>query len=111
MERKQIVPSLNHRPKVQTRSEVKSKKVTKQNNHHSPQKTFPSCHSPKQQNIPEGQMFHPPQMVSQCFEINHPENVDLIFPEGQIEQDIETNFPYQHEIIEQECIRQKKKAL
>ena len=50
-------------------------------------------------------MFDPPQTVSQKPEINHPVNIDLKFPEGQVKQDIETNSPYQEEIIKQEYIR------
>ena len=34
-------------------------------------------------------------------EFNHPENVDLEFPEAQIEKDVETNSPYQEEVIKQ----------
>ena len=37
MERKQIVPSLSHRPKVQPRSEVNSREVTKHDKYYSPQ--------------------------------------------------------------------------
>ena len=34
-------------------------------------------------------MFDPDQTVSQQPDINHPENIDLELPEGQMEQDIE----------------------
>ena len=38
--------------------------------------------------------------VSQQSKIHDPKYIDLEFPEGQGEQDIETNSPYQHEIID-----------
>ena len=47
-------------------------------------------------------MFDPPQTVIHQTEINYPENVDLGFQEGQVEQDFGKNSPYQEEIIEQE---------
>ena len=41
--------------------------------------------------------------MSQQPEIDHPENTDLEFPESQVERYIETNRPYQEDIMEQEC--------
>ena len=43
-------------------------------------------------------MIHQPQ-------INHPKNVDFAFSEGQVEEHIKTNSPYQEEIIEEEYNR------
>ena len=57
VERKQIVQSLNHRPKVQPRSDVKPREVTKQDKHFSPHQTSQIYHSPKTQNISERQML------------------------------------------------------
>ena len=56
-------------------------------------------------------MPDPSQTVSQLPETNHPENIDLEFPENQVEQDIETNFPYEEGIVEQEYNRSKEKTL
>ena len=56
-------------------------------------------------------MFDPPQKVSQQPEINHPENIDLEFPESQVEHEIETNSPYQEEITEQAYSRPKENII
>ena len=42
-------------------------------------------------------------------EANYCDNGELEFPEGQIEKDIDTNSPYQEEIIEQKYNRQADK--
>ena len=42
-------------------------------------------------------MFDPPQTVSQQPEINHLKNMYLEFQEGQVEQDVEANPPFQEE--------------
>ena len=55
-------------------------------------------------------MFDPPQTMSLQPEINHPENIDLEFPEGQVEQDTGSSVPHQEGIIEQEYNRPKEKA-
>ena len=47
--------------------------------------------------------------MSQQPEINYPENINLEFPEGKVEQDKETNPPYQEEIFEQEYNRPTEK--
>ena len=52
---------LNHRPRVWPRSEVKSRRMTKQNKHYSPAQTSPIYHPLKQQNYPERHFLDPPQ--------------------------------------------------
>ena len=42
-------------------------------------------------------MFDPPQTVSQQPKIDHPKNINLEVPQGQVEQDIEINFPVKKE--------------
>ena len=108
VEGKQIVPLVNHRPKGQLMPKGSSRELNKQSKYYLPQQTFPNFLSTKPQNFPERQMFDPSQTVSQQPEINHPENRDLEFPECQ---DIETNSPYQEEIIEQEYNRPTKNSI
>ena len=52
-------------------------------------------HHPKPHNYLGRKFLDPPQTVIHQPEVNHPENVVSEFPEGQIEKDIEANFPYQ----------------
>ena len=54
-------------------------------------------------------MFDLFQTVSQQPKINHPKNINLEFQEGQVEQNIGTNYPYQEETIEQEYNRSTEK--
>ena len=61
-----------------------------------------SLSPPKPQNTPERQLLDLSQKRIHHPEVNHPENVELEFPEGQIEKDIETNSPYQKELNELE---------
>ena len=35
-------------------------------------------------------------------EVSHPKHIELDFPEGYLKEEIETNFPYQEEGIEQD---------
>ena len=42
-------------------------------------------------------------------EVSPPENIEMDFPEGQFDKEIETNFPYQEEAMEQEYSRPKEK--
>ena len=51
-------------------------------------------------------MTDPPQTVSHQLKVSHPENIYLESPEDQVEQDIETNYPYQEQVIDQEYSRQ-----
>ena len=64
VERKQILPSLSHRPKVKPRSEVNPREVNKQDIYYSPQQTSPIYHSPQPHHFSDRQMFDPPQTVS-----------------------------------------------
>ena len=93
--RKQIIQTLNHKPRLQSRSEEKSTQVTKQEQHYSPQQTSQIYHPPRLQRFSERQMFDPSQAVIHQPVINHPSNVNLEFAEGQDEQNIGTNSPYQ----------------
>ena len=54
-------------------------------------------------------MINPLQKVSQQTEINHPENIDLEFSEGQADHNTETNSPYKEDIIDQEYSRPAEK--
>ena len=56
-------------------------------------------------------MLDPSQTVIQQPEINHPENIDLEFPEGQYAQDIETNSLYQEQMTKQEYHRPTEKNI
>ena len=55
-------------------------------------------------------MLDPPQTEGQQLEINYPEIINLKFPRCQVEQDIETNSPYQEEVMEQEYSRPRGKT-
>ena len=54
---------------------------------------------PKPRNFPVRQLFDPPIAASQQPEINQLEDIDWEFLEKQVEQDIETNSPYQGEFF------------
>ena len=95
-----MIQTLNHRPRVQPRSEVTSTKVSKQKKQYLPQQIPQIYHPPKPMDFPESQMFYPLQTVIHQLEINHLDNVDLEFPEGQIERNIETKSAHQEEIID-----------
>ena len=43
-------------------------------------------------------MSDPPKTVSQQPKIDHPKNIDLEVPEGQVQQDIKTNSPIKKEL-------------
>ena len=85
--------------------------VTKQDKYYSPQQTPPIYQFPKQQNFQRDICLTHVKLVSKQPEIDHPKNIDLEFPRGQVEQDIETNFPYKEEFIEQECSRPTERTL
>ena len=50
-----------------------------------------------------------PQTVIHQPEVNLLENIELDFPEGQIEKDIETYSPYQGTLLNKNIIPQQKK--
>ena len=62
----------------------KPRKVTKQNEHYSAQQISPTYHFPKPQNHPEKHFLDLPQTVIQQPEVNHPEDVEINFPECQL---------------------------
>ena len=110
VERKQLVPSLSHRPKVQPRSEVNPKEVNKQDKYCSPQQTSPiyPFHKPQ---IFQIQMFDLPQTVSQQVGINHPCNIDLKFPKSHVEQEIETSSPIKRRLYDKNIEGQQKNII
>ena len=44
-------------------------------------------------------------------EVSHSENIEMDFPEGQFDKEIETNSPYEEEVFEQEYNRPTEKTL
>ena len=76
-----------HRPRVQPRSDLKSREVTRQNKHYLPPQTSP--------------IYHP---------IYH-YNTEVNFSEGQLYKEIETIFPYQEEAIKHEYTRPNKNTI
>ena len=72
VERKDILQPLIYTPRVQPRSEVKSREVTKQDRHCSPQQTSQIYHPPKLLTFSERQMFDSSQTVIHQHDINNP---------------------------------------
>ena len=66
-------------------------------------------HPPKQQKYPERHFLDPPKTVTYQPEVSYPENIKVIFPEGQLDKQIETNSLHEEEAIEQEYIQPTEK--
>ena len=92
-QRKQIIQPLSHKSRAQPMSEVRSREVTDQNKHYSLNQHL-KFFIPLSHKIIQIQFLDSPQTVIHQPEVNHPENIELDFPECQIEKDIATNSSF-----------------
>ena len=96
VERKQ---PLVHRPRVQPSpwSKVKYMEVTKPNIFTSTEIT--NCHPPKQHKYFDRHFLSPPQRVTYYPQVSYPQSKEMVFPEGQYDKEIETNYPIKKKLF------------
>ena len=102
VERKSIIQPLNQRPGIQPRLEVKSRDVSRQNKHYSPQLTPQVYHSSWPQNYPKNTVFRIHAYSDSSGWSKLPWEHGVKFSKrSNLEKDIQTKSPYQEEVIEQ----------
>ena len=76
---------------------------------YSPSQASPIYHHPKQQKYHKRHHLDPNQAVTHRSEVCYTENIEMNFPEDQLDKEIENNSPYQEEATGHEYTKTTEK--